>query len=106
MAETLVRCYQKFKACCFRSIKQLTVGQRLPAPFERRLNEMTTQRASKRDGSALIEEKPHPLSLSAGNFGETLPCVFQNGFNLLAFHTWKPLQEVLDACASLKILKK
>jgi hypothetical protein len=106
VAETLVCCYQKFEARRLRSIKQLTVAQRFPTPLVRRLNNMTMQHASERYGSALIEENPHPLPLSAGNLGETLLCVFQNGFNLLPLHTWEPLQEVLNARPSLKILKQ
>jgi hypothetical protein len=57
-------------------------------------------------GAPLVDEKMDPSPLSVGNFGETLLCVFQNGFNLLPLHTWKPLQEVLDGCASLEILKQ
>jgi len=67
---------------------------------------LTAISETQRFGGPLVDEKMDPSPLSAGNFGETLLCVFQNGFNLLAFYTWKPLQEVLDACPSLKILEQ
>jgi hypothetical protein len=40
-------------------------------------------------GSPLVKKNPHPSSLSAGNFGKTLPCAFKDGFELLALHTRK-----------------
>ncbi len=55
---------------------------------------------------ALVEEKPHPSSLSGGNFCKTLSCVFQDGLNLLALQAGKPLEKVVDARPGFEILEE
>jgi hypothetical protein len=55
----------------------------------------------------LIEEDSHAaLRVSASGFGEALFGVGENGFNVFASHTRKPLQKIVHGCPILEILEE
>ena len=108
MAQVAVRGDERIESCLGR-VEEGAVIECGPAHFMRGRDGVPSQRAPQGDGSALIEQNPHAQSLRARSRSRHCQAtlgVLQHGLYLLARHTRKPLEEVIDARAVFEVLEE
>ena len=66
---------------------------------------MRSQSFPQRYWRALIEENSHGVAFGRLRNDQTLLCMFQDGLNLFASHTLKPLEKVIHRCAAFEIFE-